>query len=457
MLQAQINGKCPELENKEDILTSTFFGYLELLEDSTWLIKILETFSQKNKQETAVFGDLNQVINELDENTELRFEFWPKMPDDTEPDLLIICDNGDSIVPLLFEIKYHSNLSGHKQLVKEYKNLIEKNWKNQSIIDKKCRCRNGLLIYLTKNYSIEEFEKSNEKIQEDNLNEPDFPRIYLKWDDDIFKTLKELDLGGYKKRILDDLENYLQYLDLVPFDGFQIECENIGKNYFYEFKPSSDKQPDEDMKGENMDELKEIGKNIRNAERVLFETYKNIDKMMDKLDEIANERNYMQIIKHFLRYRSDTKPKGYLTRNFLKLYQKNYISENSEDGFIDEPILGVQIDLTGGQKDKEQLPVVKIIKYIFDYEKSKLKNKTKDYIDQDEGRKLRKVFWGNDFETKNKGNYNILLPKNEDIISEYWHLEMVIFKEIPLLEIQNEYDIREKIFKELESMPEELD
>ncbi len=87
MLHAQINGKC---STTEDILTSTFFGHLELLENPIWLIEILENFSQKEKQNHSLFGDLDGVIKELDKNTKLSFEFWPRMTDGTEPDLIVI-------------------------------------------------------------------------------------------------------------------------------------------------------------------------------------------------------------------------------------------------------------------------------------------------------------------------------------------------------------------------------
>lgn len=209
-----------------------------------------------------------------------------------------------------------------------------------------------------------------------------------------------------------------------------------------------------------MVELEEIGRDIRNAEIVLLKTYKNIKKMMNKLDEIANERDYMRMQKHFFRFRSDTNPKGYFIRNFLKLYQKNdHLSTNSksEDRLIDEPILGVQIDLTGGGIDREHLPVVKVIKYIFDYEESGLKDETSENIGHAEGKKFRDPFWEDKFEIKKRKNYNIIHPNDEEISREYWHLERVIYKEISLMEIQDHHDIRTKIFDELESIPEDLD
>jgi len=231
MLHAQINGKC---STTEDILTSTFFGHLKLLEDPSWLIEILESFSQKEKQNHSLFGDIDEVRGELDKNTKLSFEFWPKMTDGTEPDLIVICEKNDITIPILFEIKYQSGLSNEDQVVLEYKNLKNKRSRILEEID----YERGLLVYLTKNKisHTKEFKDSIKKIKNQDAYDESFTCIHLKWEEHMYRSLQKCTSEEGVKNIAKKLRNYLDYLGLVPFDGFDEVLEtDVHRDQYYRF------------------------------------------------------------------------------------------------------------------------------------------------------------------------------------------------------------------------------
>ena len=231
MLHAQINRKC---STTEDILTSTFFGHLELLGDPIWLIDILETFSQKEKRNHSLFGDLDGVIDELDKNTKLSFEFWPKMTDGTEPDLIVICEIDDITIPIMFEVKYQSRLSNNDQLILEYKNLKNKRNRILEEID----YEKGLLVYLTKNKisHTKEFKDSIKEIKNQGAYDKSFTCIHLKWEEHMYRSLEKCTIEEGLKNIAKKLRNYLDHLGLVPFDGFDEVLEtDVHQDQYYRF------------------------------------------------------------------------------------------------------------------------------------------------------------------------------------------------------------------------------
>ena len=107
MIEAEIKGKLPEVENKEDVLTSSTFGMLKYISDNSVLINILKYAQTINEKS---FHDCIDV-NLLDYQAE--YVFWPTLPEYGEPDLLIVFrgENGREL-QLCIEVKYYSSKSG---------------------------------------------------------------------------------------------------------------------------------------------------------------------------------------------------------------------------------------------------------------------------------------------------------------------------------------------------------
>jgi len=93
MYLAELRGKLsPRLERKEDILTSNVFSFFK--------------YSSRDIFLKGYLGELGFEISEQ-EATDTKFMFWPRFPDNTEPDLVLIV--GDYY--LLIEAKYFSGFA----------------------------------------------------------------------------------------------------------------------------------------------------------------------------------------------------------------------------------------------------------------------------------------------------------------------------------------------------------
>jgi len=206
-----------------------------------------------------------------------------------------------------------------------------------------------------------------------------------------------------------------------------------------------------------MKELEDKGENITNAALVLEKTYKIINQLMNKMDEIADEMGYILITENdFLRFWSSNKPAFFYIRDFVKLYQENKdesskINPDLESSFVNEPILGVQIHLKG-QNTSETYPVIRIAKYLYNYEESELKNKEPAGISQSDHEYFRHPFQKDKFKIEKKENCWVSTPKKDDS-EKYGQIQKMKFKEIPLVDIKNERDIREKIFEGFDTLP----
>ncbi len=83
MIEAEINGKLGEVENKEDVLTSNVFGLLKYIHNNRILVKILE--NAKNIDGRRFQDCINVDLNKLD----FQIIFWKNLAGFGEPDLLI--------------------------------------------------------------------------------------------------------------------------------------------------------------------------------------------------------------------------------------------------------------------------------------------------------------------------------------------------------------------------------
>jgi len=189
--------------------------------------------------------------------------------------------------------------------------------------------------------------------------------------------------------------------------------------------------------------LNKVGTNISNAVQVLKETYKNLNLLFSELDRIGEKEGYTSITQKFLRWKSDADYDGWLTNNFIKLYQLEKESllphiPNLHDGFV----YGIEIDLEG----EENYPTISLIKYKFDFS-----NWTRTPAISDHW-----IFWDpfrveRFFEIKNE-NGLWTSETSEKAKTRYWGLEKAVAFDIPLLAVSCTEDISTIIFQKLESL-----
>lgn len=81
--------------------------------------------------------------------------------------------------------------------------------------------------------------------------------------------------------------------------------------------------------------------NIINAFKVVEETHRNVEKLMNYCDSICEKSGYVSSMVKYLRYKSDNDVYGWTTRRFIKLYQSKKDSEGSF--WRDGPIFALEI------------------------------------------------------------------------------------------------------------------
>lgn len=185
----------------------------------------------------------------------------------------------------------------------------------------------------------------------------------------------------------------------------------------------------------------DLGHNITNAISVLKESYENINLLFTELDRVAEDEGFVSMIPRFLRWKSDSNHEGWLTSNFIKLYQLE--KDPTLDKFPemrDGYIFGIEVDLEG-----ETYPTISLNRYEFDYSVWPRIPAISDHW----------VFWD---PFRNDKHFNISEDNNywsstpfEKSKQRYWGIQQAFSKDFPLLSITSSEDIKIKIFQELES------
>lgn len=194
----------------------------------------------------------------------------------------------------------------------------------------------------------------------------------------------------------------------------------------------------------NTTQLTNVGQNISNSIFVLKETYKNLNLLFSELDRIAEKEGFIPLTPKFLRWKSDSDYDGWLTNNFIKLYQLEkdvplkHI-QNLKDGFI----YGIEVDLEG----ENNYPTISLTRYQFDFSEW---NKIPTISDH-------WVFWDpfrvDKFFEITKINGVWTSTTLEKAKNRYWGMQSAVSIDIPLLSITSPEDISSKIFAELENLP----
>lgn len=185
------------------------------------------------------------------------------------------------------------------------------------------------------------------------------------------------------------------------------------------------------------------GENITSSVTVLKETYRNINTLFHEMDRIAEEEGFTTITPKFLRWKSDSDSDGWLTNNFIKLYQ---VSGNSVIPHIQElqdaDLFGVEIDLDG-----DEYPQIALTRYTFDYTfwtkmpaisdhwifYNPFRDDTNFEIDECDG------IWKSKPYAKS--------------IKKYWGIQRAVSRSIPLINVDSSEAVRKQIFEELLLLP----
>ena len=187
--------------------------------------------------------------------------------------------------------------------------------------------------------------------------------------------------------------------------------------------------------------------NIMNAFKVVSQTYANVKKMFDELDEIAENNNAQNIVSskpNFLRWRTDLDTQGWYLGSLIKLFQKKD-SDYTEDNSIlrNDDIYGM--DVVFWNSTFNDSPEVILAKY--EYNANTLNGKAPNISEHWMFYQplKRKDLFG----IKEKSGLNISIPKKGNS-NKFGDLKQVTFKHIKLIDITTE-TIGDK-FKELISM-----
>jgi hypothetical protein len=187
-----------------------------------------------------------------------------------------------------------------------------------------------------------------------------------------------------------------------------------------------------------------VGENISNAVSVLKETYKNLNLLFSDLDRIAEKEGFVPLTPKFLRWKSDSAYDGWLTNNFIKLYQLEKDTPldhltSMRDGYL----YSIEVDLEG----EEGYPTLSLTRYSFDYSNwTRVPGVSDHWVFWDPFR-VEKFF---DINKTDELWTSHPLAKAKD---RYWGIQNVVAVDIPLMSISSPEDIKTKIFQELENLP----
>lgn len=189
--------------------------------------------------------------------------------------------------------------------------------------------------------------------------------------------------------------------------------------------------------------------NIRNAMQVLYETYENVQKLMDYTQMVAQESTkYRLVSPKFLRYKSDSETRGWLINDFILVFQNSDDPDcESENGWKNAPVYTMEIYL--GDKDYKESNVPSI--YLSKFEYSDLNDWRESCSPAEHWRFYYPLRSKNDMEFIEKGIYCIGTPRNAKTSSKYWNLKKVTFREIGLIEVNSD-NLKHMIFDNFDNL-----
>ncbi|MED2970732.1 hypothetical protein P4361_00400 [Fictibacillus sp. B-59209] len=183
--------------------------------------------------------------------------------------------------------------------------------------------------------------------------------------------------------------------------------------------------------------LKTKGENITNAVQVLQETYKNLDLLFAELDRVGKEEGFVSLTPRFLRWKSDAYPEGWLTTNFIKLYQKETDSPLPQlDEVREGTLYGIEVEL----QPEIGYPIISLNEYSYDFTYwNRLPSISDHWLYHNP------FYLENEFNIKEENGKWTSTPLDK-YKKRYWGLLSATGQEFPLAEISSPEDIRIKLF-----------
>ena len=186
------------------------------------------------------------------------------------------------------------------------------------------------------------------------------------------------------------------------------------------------------------------GKNIMSAFKVVAQTYANVNKMLNELDEIAIRNDAENIVEKkpgYVRWRSDVNTQAWYVGSLIKLYQKTEGEQINDSILRDDSIYAMEINFWGhGETEGPQVVLAR-----FNYTDLVLNGKPPAISDH--ANFFRPIYQKELFTFEKNGPITTSRPNSDDISKKYGNVSDVVFKTIELTDITS--DTIEDIFKEL--------
>lgn len=235
MIQAELKGKLPDVENKEDILTSNVFGMLRYLPPQKGIFKILEAAKDYSERRSSFLENLKAQSIDLCDYNDVDYLFWENSPEYGEPDIVLIIKSSNGShkqLMLCIEVKFLSEKSGigeYDQL-KAYTLSLADREKRKAFGNPKIARFDGIFlgtIYLT-NYS--QFRSVLDTLKE--IGKTGYlgfeSKIYeLRWNEVTKTLLRFHSENEYENKLVNDLVLLLQKKNFVDFEGFTHVSFNV--------------------------------------------------------------------------------------------------------------------------------------------------------------------------------------------------------------------------------------
>jgi len=431
LLEAELKGKLPEVENYEDVLTSNVFGTIKYLPFEEGLLPILSEAVNHGTEDDFLTYFKSKYDLDLSEYKIGEILFWPSSEEYGKPDLVIILESICSENPNLIlgiEVKYQSHKSGSGEEKDQLKRYFESLQNNRSsyneISDKYLEGEFLGIIYLTSYNAKEEIEESISYIENLHHNGEVREKFFrMRWKD-LTRLFKEKEAKSFSSnRIYNDIYRLLDKKNLKEFEGIPRPKEilldtNNDEKYFG---------------GGNMVENKK-GEEISKVFDYMIEFYKSLSKLYQDIEDLMADKGWTPttsskaIVKKTSR--SIDNPHKWLAKHTTRKYKNE-----DEEGKIRAVLTYLK---WGSRIDEPTIVLIRIDDFIKGKEDGFWENK----------------FWqSQDEPTPGYDEWVTGMYKNnEDVESGLenenfkYHYE---YKTIPLRKIENKIDIEKKIVAEL--------
>ncbi|MFH1941896.1 MAG: hypothetical protein ABIL68_07300 [bacterium] len=228
MLQAELKGKAPEVENSEDILTSNVFGLIKYLPASEGMFQILKEAKDYSTDRNSFLNNVKAQGIDLSEYDDVDYLFWESSPKFGEPDLILIFKSRKEALKdlmLCIEIKYLSGKSreGEYDQLMDYCLSLEFKDRRKTYHNPKIAKFDGIflgLVYLTYFSQYRSARDSLAQIRKKGVLDYEKKLYELRWNE-ITKTLSGIQSKSmYVEKIKEDLIFLLKKKNFIDFKGF---------------------------------------------------------------------------------------------------------------------------------------------------------------------------------------------------------------------------------------------